>query len=381
MGMTTTAGSGARKIAAPVGRPLRRAMIGARTRAWPPHSRLFVAGDGNEWAIADDALQIARVAETLGARLGSESWITGVRNQSVFHASQFGLFGSGWRREGNRIGVAYLHGQPGTPDMPEFDVCYDELRARHDEIDRVQVSCRAMEKLALTTGIGAEKIFRIPIGIDLEHFPVGDPETRGARRRQLEVPESAFVVGSFQKDGVGWGEGIEPKLIKGPDVFLDVLARARVGIPELFVLLTGPARGYVTAGLEQLGIPYRHVAAVDREGLAGRYHLLDAYLVASRDEGGPKAVLESMASGVPLVTTRVGQAADLVVSGEDGYLAEVEDAEALAGFLERIATTSRADLERLVRKGRETAESNSYDALRPRWAELLTGFVELEAPP
>jgi glycosyltransferase involved in cell wall biosynthesis len=340
-----------------------------------------VAGDGQDWAIADDARQITRVAEALGVRLGPESWVSGVRNQSVFHASQFGLFGSGWRREGNRIGVAYLHGRPGTPGMPEFDVCYEELRARHRELDRVQVSCRAMEELVLSSGIAIEKVFRIPIGIDLEHFPTGDPGRRAALRGQVAVPESAFVVGSFQKDGVGWGDGLEPKLIKGPDVFLDVLRRVRERIPELFVVLTGPARGYVTAGLERLGVPQRHLSAASRVELATHYRLLDAYLVASRDEGGPKAALESMASGVPLVTTRVGQAADLVVHGENGYLAEVEDAAGLASLLEQVAASPQADLQRLLANGRRTAEQNSYDALRPRWGELLAGFVELEAPP
>ena len=269
--------------------------------------------------------QIARVAESLGACIGPENWVAGVRNQSIFHASQFGLFGSGWRKEGNRIGVAYLHGQPGTPGMPEFDICFDELRDRHAEIDRVQVSCRAMEKLVLAAGIEPDKVVRIPIGIDLEHFPFGEPDAGAAGRRELGLPESAFVVGSFQKDGVGWGDGLEPKLIKGPDVFLDVLARIRERVPEIFVLLTGPARGFAQAGLERIGVPYRHVVAGDRTELAGLYRMLDAYLVASRDEGGPKAVLESMASGVPLVSTRVGQAADLVVHGENGYLADVED--------------------------------------------------------
>ncbi len=86
------------------------------------------------------------------------------------------------------------------------------------------------------------------------------------------------------------------------------LERIRPGTPELFVLLTGPARGYVRRELERLAIPYRHVFAKDRAELARAYHALDVYVVASRQEGGPKAVLEALASGVPLVTTRVGQA-------------------------------------------------------------------------
>jgi glycosyltransferase involved in cell wall biosynthesis len=369
----------ARRIAAPVGAPLRRAAIGTRTRAWPPQSRLFVAGDGQDWAIADDVRQLRRVAQSLGIQVGPESWIACVRNQAIFHASQFGLFGSGWRRDGNRLGVAYLHGRPGTPGMPEFDVCYGELRARHVELERIQVSCRSMEELVLDSGVEPRKVVRIPIGIDLERFPLrGSDEDPRTGRRDLGLPDSAFVVGSFQKDGVGWGEGLEPKLIKGPDVLLAALGRLNADVPDLAVLLTGPARGYVIAGLERLGIAYRHVTAAGRDGLAALYRALDAYVVSSRDEGGPKAVLEAMASGVPVVSTRVGQAADLIVDGENGRLADVEDAEALAALLRSVADAPTDELSALVRRGRETAEQTSYDALRPRWAELWSGFVAME---
>ena len=58
-----------------------------------------------------------------------------------------------------------------------------------------------------------------------------------------------------------------------------------------------------------------HRLLPDRDGLASAYHALDAYVVPSRQEAGPKGVLESMATGVPLVTTRAGQAPDLVVEG------------------------------------------------------------------
>ena len=167
---------------------------------------------------------------------------------------------------------------------------------------------------------------RIPIGIDVETCSrSARAETRAAARRALGLPESAFVVGSFQKDGVGWGEGLEPKLIKGPDVLLAVAERLRERVPELAFLVTGPARGYVRAGLERLGIPHRHVLLPDVDAVAQAYDAIDVCLVTSRDEGGPRAVLEAMATGVPLVTTRVGQAVDLVRHGENGWLVEVED--------------------------------------------------------
>jgi glycosyltransferase involved in cell wall biosynthesis len=336
-----------------------------------------VAGDGNRWAIADDAAEVATLARSLGIRVGPERWIARVRSQSVFHASQFSLLGLPFERSGNRLGVAYLHGRPGTPGMPEFDTCHETVEARHEELDRVQVSNRAMEELVLGTGIAPEKVFRIPIGVDTGRFRQRDPASRAEARRELGLPESAFVVGSFQKDGVGWGKGLEPKLIKGPDVLLDVAARLAREVPELVLLLTGPARGYVAAGLERLGVGYRRVLLADLDAVARAYRAIDLCLVTSRDEGGPKSVLESMATGVPLVTTRVGQAADLVRGGENGWLCDVDDAEGLAAAAVGVARAPAAKLGAVVAAARRTAETCSWDALRPRWRGLFDGFVAM----
>jgi glycosyltransferase involved in cell wall biosynthesis len=362
----------------PVGGPVRRRSIAWRTRLWRAYSRLFVAGDGVEWAIAADARQIARIAEGLGVRIGRESWISSVHDQSVFYASQFALAPEEFAR-GNRIGLAYLHGRPGTPGMPEFDACYAMVRARHAELERVQVPSLAMEELVLEAGVPHDRVFHIPIGVDLERFTLRTAAERTRARRKLGLPEDAFVAGSFQKDGVGWEDGLEPKLIKGPDVLLEAVERLRRRVPDLWLLLTGPARGYVKQGLERLAVPYRHVVLADLAGVAEAYRALDVCLVASRDEGGPKAVLEAMATGVPLVTTRVGQAADLVDDGSNGYMVDVEDSAGVADWAGHIAEAANEDVARLVEAGRATAEACSYDALTPRWRELLVGFVRLGA--
>jgi glycosyltransferase involved in cell wall biosynthesis len=191
-------------------------------------------------------------------------------------------------------------------------------------------------------------------------------------RADIGLPQEAVVIGSFQKDGIGWGEGTEPKLIKGPDILLAVLARLRRLIPALHVLLTGAARGYVKRGLERLGIPYRHVHASEYAEVGRLYHAVDLTLVTSREEGGPKAMLESMCSGIPLVSTRVGQAGDLVVHGQNGWLAEVEDVDGLVGCaLEAIGLSADARLA-LQRTGRATADEHSYENQLPLWRAFFT---------
>jgi glycosyltransferase involved in cell wall biosynthesis len=115
----------------------------------------------------------------------------------------------------------------------------------------------------------------------------------------------------------------------------------------------------------------------DVDAVAQAYDAIDVCVVTSRDEGGPRAVLEAMATGAPLVSTRVGQAADLVRHGENGWLVEVDDVD---GVVDGVAHVSEAPAEELARvrtSGRATAEESSYLALRPRWRELLAGFVEL----
>ena len=323
----------------------------------------------------EDAEHVAACARRLGYATAPATWAADARAQAVFLTSHFDALTPRWLGSSHRLGVAYMHGRPGTPGAPEFDAAFAALRREARRFDRVQVTHTEMHELVVTAGVEPERVHRIPLGIDLEHFPLGGAAARERAREAAGVPQSAFVVGSFQKDGVGWGEGLEPKLVKGPDVLAAALARLRGSIPELFVLLTGAARGYVRRELERLGIPYRHLTATSREELARAYHALDVYVVAARQEGGPKAVLEALATGVPLVATRVGQAPDVVDDGRTGLLVAVEDDAALAAAVERLRTDSAlAPVLRVA--GRATAESFAHERLDPRWAALLDGFVE-----
>ena len=49
------------------------------------------------------------------------------------------------------------------------------------------------------------------------------------------------------------------------------------------------------------------------------YRASDLYLITSRSEGGPLSLTESWATGVPVVSTRVGMSADYIRDGENGF--------------------------------------------------------------
>jgi glycosyltransferase involved in cell wall biosynthesis len=364
-----------RRVASRSSRAVLGAYVPARTASWPEGSRLFVVGDRMGWSIDDDSVRLTVAARRLGVEVAPPLWASFARRQAVFTPDHFGALRPRWLESSHRLGLSYFHGRPGTPGYPEFDEAYATLRRYASRINRVQVTHAELRDLVREAGVPPERVFQIPIGVDLGRFPLGDADARAAARSMLGLPETAFVVGSFQKDGVGLGAGLEPKLIKGPDTLVATLRALGKSVPELFVLLTGRARGYVQRELDGVGILHSHHYLSSRDQLAAAYHALDAYLVTSRQEGGPKGVLESMATGVPVVTTRVGQAPDVVEDGRNGLLADVDDVEALADAVRRIHEDA-ALRDRLRGEGRPTAEAYADERLDPRWAELLDGFVQ-----
>ena len=97
---------------------------------------------------------------------------------------------------------------------------------------------------------------------------------------------------------------------------------------------------------------------------------LDVFVLASRGENLPMAVLEAMALGLPVVATRVGGVPEVVLEGETGLLVEPDDATGLAAALSTLLE-NRPLCERLGRAGasRVAAEFSS-DGLARRTVDL-----------
>jgi glycosyltransferase involved in cell wall biosynthesis len=349
-----------------------RGFVDWRTAAtWQPFSKLIIKNDGLPWVISQIGVELTRMCRHLGVDTVDQRYASVSSNQSIFFVSKYFL--EKWKKYRHRIAFPYYHGDPRKD--AKFTPLIAAIRKNHQQISRIQVSHREMEQLILDTGISEEKVFLIPISLELSYFDMVTTSSREQERERLGIPNSAVVVGSFQKDGVGMKDGMEPKYIKGPDVFLKTLKILKLSIPELFVVLTGPSRGYIKAELDTLRIPYRHYLVERYQDISNYYHTLDAYVISSREEGGPRAVLESLACGIPLVTTKVGQALDLVSHGVNGWLADVEDAEGLA-YWTQFALENKSSNGTILCNGRATAEQNCYQAQIPLWRGFMEGFVE-----
>jgi len=339
-----------------------------------PYDRLLLWSDAVGWSLDEDAIAL----ETICARLGYKARRGhGFRRRhaAIHYLSQFALsepdiyLGD----TTNRYGIAYYHG---GPDDAGFEALFASLVRVRDRLSKVHISHRRMERDLLGAGFAPEQIALIPIGLPMENFPLQSDASKHIARASLGIPQDAFVVGSFQKDGDGWGEGLEPKLIKGPDIFVEVMGRLKEKIPHLHVLLSGPSRGFVKKGLAANGISFTHRFLTRASDVAQLYQALDLYLLTSRVEGGPKAILESMASGVPLVATNVGQGPDIMRHGENAYVAEPEATDALYEG----ALTAFGDPDyfaAMVAAGRATAAQHDYHNQDTLWRDqFLSGFTE-----
>ena len=326
----------------------------------------YVAGQEG-WVIDRIGASVLReVTRQLGVETGMSQaprWLLG---QVVHYGSLWAFLGSleTIRRGRNRVAVTVYHGRRDSA-YPELTRAVEAFLDNAGLAERIVVSCSLMKERFLEWGIDADRLVRIPIGVDLSLFRPPREGERAAVRDELGIPREAFVVGSFQKDGDGWGEGENPKLIKGPDLLLETLGRLgnRRG---LFVCLSGPARGYVKKGLKRLGINCVHRLLDSPDEVSRLYRCLDLYLITSREEGGPQGALEALASGVPLVSTRVGLVPDLVTHGQDGLLAEIEDTEGLAGLVARVRDDQELRAS-LINRGLETIREYDWPLIAGRY--------------
>lgn len=279
---------------------------------------LFYVGKPVNWVIEHVGFSITKNLHDMSSIVVMTH--RGIRH-SIVHFGSLNTFCNNQKlnlpHKSNTIIVSWFHVVPGDQRLTLIPEAMKHVDVWH-------TACTMTKEALITLGIPPEKIVLIPLGVNLDVFYKPTRDQKEAIRSKLGIPKDKIVIGSFQKDGIGWGEGLEPKLIKGPDVFCDVVEQLSKEY-EVFILLTGPTRGYVKKRLEQAGIPYLHHFLDHPDDVAEYYRVLDVYLVTSRIEGGPKAVLESLASGVPLVSTRVGVASDLIKDSENGLLCEVEN--------------------------------------------------------
>ena len=226
-----------------------------------------------------------------------------------------------------------VHGEHGrdVSDMDGTSRKYRLVRKLYQPLVHryVPLSQELGEYLREQVRVPESKIRLICNGVDVEHFqPAGN-----SHREQILPPgfagEDSVIIGT-----VGRLELIKDQLTL-LRAFIE-LCTANPADNRLRLLLVGEGsqRDTLAAAVAAAGISEKVWLAGSREDVTALLTVMDVFVLPSLAEGISNTVLEAMACGLPVVATRVGGNAELVVEGETGQLVPRADPGAMAQALQ-----------------------------------------------
>ena len=207
----------------------------------------------------------------------------------------------------------------------------------HQAVRLVGVSPRFAD-LSREAGVPPGRFMLIPNGVDLKRFRPSGAKEKRTLRATLALPEDVplvLFVGFFSEE-------------KGPEFLFDAWIKSRVlGSPDNALVFIGATRSpYYEVDASIAG---RIKGAAARNGVGSRVHFVeradaieeyyrcaDVFVLPSRREGMPNALLEAMASGVACIANRLPGVTDwMLEDGVSGILVPPGDAASLARALHR----------------------------------------------
>jgi glycosyltransferase involved in cell wall biosynthesis len=207
----------------------------------------------------------------------------------------------------------------------------------------VAVSPQVRDDLVALGVAPRERFVVVRLGIELEQRVAAELDGRGESRRVLGIGPDRFAVG-----WIGRMTGV-----KRTEDVLRAFRRLRDrGVDACLCMIgDGPDRPAVERRAHELGVMRDTLFLGYQEDVAPFYAAFDAMILPSINEGTPVSAIEALAAGRPVVATRVGGVPDVVREGEDGFLVDPGDVDALAERLARLAADP-ALRERLGAAGR-----------------------------
>ncbi len=156
-----------------------------------------------------------------------------------------------------------------------------------------------------------KNVLVIPNGVDRNSFPEGKEQLR----KKFNIPLNQFVFLSA-------GRLIKRKAI---DQLLPIFKEISTG--DLYIVGDGPERASLERLAQSLDITSRvhFVGEILPADVFQWMHAADVFVFPSSMETGGNVLLEAVASGLPIITTNVGWAHDVVLPGKNGFIVHPYD--------------------------------------------------------
>ncbi len=160
---------------------------------------------------------------------------------------------------------------------------------------------------------------------------------------------------------------------KGLDLALYALAGLKDIRWEWHIAGDGPQMEALQSLAEELDVQDRVIfhGWQSREKLIGLYKQSSLFLFPSRHEGMPNAVLEAMASGLPVIASRIAGSEELVMDGETGFLVPSEDVGSLGAAIHKLVNDAALRQKMGTASCRRVEEHYSWETTARQYALLL----------
>ena len=232
--------------------------------------------------------------------------------------------------------LSTIHGRT----LPPLDLEVHRLVGSH-----LSVVCRQSYFNALGLGVDASQLSCDTNGVDVQVY---QPRPGGAAgvRRALGLGTDTPLVGYVGR--------LSPE--KGPEVFVRAALQLIGRCPGMHGVMVGegPMREPVRELIAQCGLTERIHLLGGRDDMPLVYNELDVVVSSSHTEAMPLALMEAMASGLPVVATRVGGVPDMVEHGQTGWLVARNDFDDLAARTASLLHDP-AERQRMGRRARQRA--------------------------
>ena len=229
-------------------------------------------------------------------------------------------------------GVRRIHGEHGRDihDLDGSNRKYNFLRKVFRPFIHcyIAVSHDLGQWLKTVVGVPSEKVKQIYNGVDIERF-LPAAHKNAALLPANFLPRDAIVIGAV-------GRIAEVKNQRSLILAVDQVLKAKPELVDrLRVMLVGD--GPLLAGIKTLVSDLRLSDIIwlpgDRTDIPQLLQQMDIFVLPSLAEGVSNTVLEAMATGLPVIATRVGGNPELVEEDVNGLLADVDDSQQLAKAL------------------------------------------------
>ncbi|WP_404355216.1 TIGR03088 family PEP-CTERM/XrtA system glycosyltransferase [Methylotuvimicrobium sp. KM1] len=207
-------------------------------------------------------------------------------------------------------------------------------------------------------GIPDSKIRRICNGVDTERFQPASPKVVAGDCPWTDA-EKRLIIGT-----VGRMHGVKDQMTLAR-AFVELLKRHPESKNALGLIMIGdgPLREEVKQLLDENDLLDQAWLPGERSDVAELMRGFDIFVLPSQAEGISNTILEAMASGLPVIATRVGGNPELVEHGKTGFLVERQNPSELAGRLSDYIGDPKLCIEH-GNKGRERAlQAFSIDAM------------------